>query len=171
MSVKIVFFNLPGASGHINPTIGVVSELVRLGFHVIYYADEDSRRKFEALGAEFRNYEKWFHYHHNTETGTDLIPMALEELSMTEACIDDLLVQLKDEDVQAIVYDACCPWGKYLSESLQVPGINIITTIVSSPWLILSDWHLSKMILGILLRYSFTFIPKTAGRLKAILLP
>lgn len=169
MRVKIVFFNLPGASGHINPTIGIVSELVRLGIHVIYYAGEDSRVKFESLGAEFRNYEKWFHYHHNAETGTDIISMALEELSMTEACIDDLLVELKEDNIKAIVYDACCPWGKYLSESLQVPGINIVTTIVSSPWLIISDWHISKMILGILVRYSFTLIPSAAGRLKAIL--
>ena len=51
-----VLFNLPGAAGHINPTVGLVSELIARGERVIYYAGEDSRLQFEALGATFRTY-------------------------------------------------------------------------------------------------------------------
>ena len=52
---KIIFFNLPG-HGHVNPTLPVVAELVRLEHHVIYYNAGDFREKIELTGAEFRQY-------------------------------------------------------------------------------------------------------------------
>ena len=139
---KVMFFNLPGASGHINPTVGLVAELIAKGEEVIYYAGEDSRAKFTALGVEFRTYDKWFQYHHNAEVGAQLLPMAMAELNMMDACIDDLIQIARDEEIDYIIYDACCIWAKYMAESLGIPGINSLTTIVSSPWIPFSDLDL-----------------------------
>lgn len=150
---KIVFFNLPGASGHINPTVGLVDRLVKLGEDVIYYAGEDSRQKFTNLGAEFRNYSPWFEYHHNSEVAAELFPMALAELDMTVACTEGLIEQLKQDKPDYIIYDSCCVWGKYVAEALGIPGINSITTLVSTPYILLSDWRLSSHILKELLSH------------------
>lgn len=136
---KVMFFNLPGASGHINPTVGLVAELIAKGEEIIYYAGEDSREKFAALGVEFRTYDRWFHYHHNPEVGKNLLTMAAAELNMMDACIDDLIQIARDEEVDYIIYDACCIWAKYIAESLGIPGINSLTTVVSSPWIPFSD--------------------------------
>lgn len=155
----VVFFNLPGASGHINPTVGLVKELIARGEHVIYYAGEDSRLKFTSLGAEFRTYEKWFDYHHNAETGSDLLPMAVEELNMTLACIDGLIDQVKEDEADYIIYDSCAVWGKYIAASAGIPGINSITTIVSTPWLLLCDFKMSTFILKTLLMGGPKIIP------------
>ena len=144
---KVMFFNLPGASGHINPTVGLVAELVAKGEEIIYYAGEDSREKFTALGVEFRTYEPWFHYHHNAEVGAQLLPMAMAELNMMDACIDDLIQIARDEEIDYIIYDACCIWAKYMAQSLGIPGINSLTTIVSSPWIPFSDLNLGLNVL------------------------
>ena len=148
---KVIFFNLPGASGHINPTVGLVKELISRGEHVIYYAGEDSRLKFTGLGAEFRTYEQWFDYQHNAEIGSSLLPMAIEELKMTMSSIDGLIAQAKEDEVDYIIYDSCCPWGKYVAASIGVPAINSITTIVSSPWILLCDLKMGLFVLKTLL--------------------
>lgn len=149
---KVMFFNLPGASGHINPTVGVVAELVARGEEVIYYAGEDSREKFTKLGAEFRTYDKWFQYHHSIEIGANLIPLAVAELNMTDACIYELIEIAREEEVDYIIYDACCIWGKYIGASLGIPSINFLTTIVSSPWIPFADlqmgMHVVKTMAG-----------------------
>ena len=149
---KVMFFNLPGASGHINPTVGVVAELIAKGEEVIYYAGEDSREKFTKLGTEFRTYDKWFQYHHNAEIGSDLITLAVAEINMMDACIYDLIEIAREEKIDYIIYDACCIWGKYIAASLGIPGINFLTTIVSSPWIPFADFkmglHVAKTLVG-----------------------
>lgn len=162
---KVLFFNLPGASGHINPTVGLVSELITRGEHVIYYAGEDSREKFEALGCEFRNYEQWFKYHHDPTIGAHLIPMALAELNMMERCIEDLIEIARQEKIDYILYDACCIWGKYMANALGIPGINILTTLVSSPWIPFADFRLGMTIAGTLLSGAPRAIPKARRQL------
>ena len=149
---KIVFFNLPGASGHINPTVGVVEHLVSKGVEVIYYAGEGSREQFERVGAEFRTYDSWFQYSHNAEIGADILTMAFAEIDMTLACIEPLLEITRQDNPDCVIYDPCCVWGKYIGESLQLPTVSSITTLVSSHWLLLCDWRLSLHIIGCLLK-------------------
>jgi hypothetical protein len=38
-----------------------------------------------------------------------------------------------------ILSDSCCMFGKYIAQRLGVPGICLVTTIVSSPVLLMSD--------------------------------
>lgn len=156
---KVMFFNLPGASGHINPTVGLVAELIARGEEVIYYAGEDSRAKFTALGADFRTYDKWFHYHHNPEVGKDILTLAVAELNMMDACIDELLETVKKEDVDYIIYDACCIWAKYIATAAGVPGINSLTTIVSSPWIPFADLKMGAEVAKVLIKGGPRIVP------------
>lgn len=166
---KVVFFNLPGASGHINPTVGLVKELIARGEQVVYYAGEDSRLKFTALGAEFRTYEKWFDYQHNAELGSKLIPMAVEELNMTMACIDDLIAQVKEDQADYIIYDSCAVWGKYIAAAAGLPSVNSITTIVSSPWILFSDFQMAMKVLATLVLGAPRVIPWARRQLISML--
>ncbi|PCJ21968.1 MAG: hypothetical protein COB04_01980 [Gammaproteobacteria bacterium] len=145
---KVVFFNLPGASGHINPTLGWVEELMARGEQVIYYSGEAERHKLARLGAEFRTYEPWFNYHHSTDGSAELISMALIQLRLAEASCEGLIAQLRKDCPDYIIYDSCCIWGKYIAEVLGIPAINSLTTLVSSPYILISDlplgWHVVK---------------------------
>ncbi|MDY6941494.1 MAG: macrolide family glycosyltransferase [Pseudomonadota bacterium] len=136
---KAVFFNLPGAVGHINPSLGLVSELVKRGEQVIYYAGEDSRSAIESRGAVFRNYQPYFDYHHNAQAAAELIGAAFTLLELAEASVVGLAKQLDDDKPDYIIYDSCCLYGKYLAQRLGVPGICIITTVVSTPLLLIAD--------------------------------
>jgi UDP:flavonoid glycosyltransferase YjiC (YdhE family) len=51
----IVFLIFP-AHGHINPTLPIVRELVKLGRPVVYYNTPGMKEKIIAAGAEFRSY-------------------------------------------------------------------------------------------------------------------
>lgn len=48
----LAFLTLP-ATGHINPTLAVVTELVGLGCEIIYFCPEDMRRRVEGAGASW----------------------------------------------------------------------------------------------------------------------
>ena len=45
---KVIVFNVP-ASGHVNPSLPVVAELVRRGENVIYYLTEAYRRAADEI--------------------------------------------------------------------------------------------------------------------------
>lgn len=149
---RCVFFNLPGASGHINPTVGLVRELIARGEQVIYYAGEDSRAKFTSLGVEFRTYDEWFQYAHSASTATNILDFALVEIDMALKCIEPLLERTRQDDPDYLIYDSCCVWGKYIGEALHKPTVACITTLVSSPWVMLSDVPLSLHVTGVLIR-------------------
>lgn len=143
---KVVFFNLPGAAGHINPSLGVVKELIRRGEQVIYYAGHDTAPRLRAMGAEPRTYEPYFQYHHNAAYATDVVTAALTQLENAEKCVDGLLKDLEQDAPDYIIYDSCCMWGKYLAQRLRVPGICFITTFVSTPLAVFSDRSLGWLV-------------------------
>jgi len=84
---KFVFFNLPGAAGHINPSLGLVGELIQKGEQAIYYAGPESAEKLKALGAEPRTYHPYFEYQHNAAKATDIVDMSLTMLDLLERCV------------------------------------------------------------------------------------
>ena len=86
-----VVFNLPGAAGHINPSVGLVSELLARGERVIYYAGEDSRQQFEALGATFRTYSPFFEYQHSAATAKNLGTAAFMMIDHAECALTGLV--------------------------------------------------------------------------------
>ena len=51
-----LFLTLPG-HGHVNPTIGLVSELINKGDEIVYITAEEFRDKLEKVGAKFLGYE------------------------------------------------------------------------------------------------------------------
>lgn len=51
-----LFLMVP-AHGHVNPTIGLVNELISKGDSITYIAGEEFRDKFENTGANFVGYE------------------------------------------------------------------------------------------------------------------
>ena len=52
---KVLFLNTP-ANGHVNPTLGLVNELVKQGEEVIYFCSEEYKERIEKAGAIFKSY-------------------------------------------------------------------------------------------------------------------
>ena len=53
---SVLFFGCPNAYGHINPTLGLIEELVRLGEQVYYYATYQFEAAIKKTGAIFCPY-------------------------------------------------------------------------------------------------------------------
>ena len=127
---KVVYFNLPGATGHINPAVGIVSELIRQGEKVIFYADPAASVKFSALGADARDYRQWSAYDHQPDIAADLVSVGIELFELTEQCLLGLLRELEEDRPDYIIYDSCAPWGPILADRLGIPSIKIVTHIL-----------------------------------------
>src|SRR5829696_10141409 len=52
---KTIFYQVP-AHGHVNPSLSLVSELVRRGEQVTFYLTDEFKSAVEATGAAFRSY-------------------------------------------------------------------------------------------------------------------
>ncbi|MBO0777977.1 MAG: glycosyl transferase [Ktedonobacteraceae bacterium] len=124
----VVFFNYP-AYGHINPTLPIVTELVRRGEKVFYYALEEFQSAIEYTGAIFRSHGKDFPFHlTNAELSTAMSLHCL--LQTSQWVLDNLLQEVRAIQPDYIMYDAFCPWGRYIGEILRVPTVSMISGLL-----------------------------------------
>ncbi len=128
---KVFFFNIP-FHGHVNPSLGLVSELVKSGEEVIYYCNESFREKIESTGAIFRAYSSKFYLDENyvTYNITDLFRVHLE---LSALILDELIEDVNRDNPAYIIHDTMCPWGKHLAKITNIPAINTFTTIALEP--------------------------------------
>lgn len=125
---KILFLGIP-AHGHVNPTLGLVNELIKHGEEIVYYCEEEFKEKIEKAGGEFRSYNPGIKIFGNNN-GTDA--MGIEEmskriLSMLNNCepmIADILEKIKDEHFDCIIYAAMFPYGAILNKILKLPSVS-----------------------------------------------
>lgn len=108
------------ASGHINPTLPVISELVRHNERVVYYATEPFRARVEATGACFRSYGDHELFERNLGRGGMLGGMA-GLLETTEAILPNLLDDLRGQQADYLLLEAHAIWGNLASQVLQLP--------------------------------------------------
>jgi MGT family glycosyltransferase len=133
-----IFYNVP-ASGHINPTLSVVKELVRRGHEIIYFATESARAKVEATGATFRPYPSLITDHffeiHNLDGSNP--PGSAELLAETsEALLPELIAEAQALKPDYILYDSMTPWGWMIAQALGLPSVCSTALLVLTPSLI-----------------------------------
>lgn len=128
---KVFFYNIP-AYGHINPTLPLVSELVRRGETVIYYAMLPFKEVIEATGATFRAYEDF-----SPEVGKIMVAevanraantfeLGLILLKLSKVILPHLFKSIEEEAPDYIVYDFMAIWGAYIADVLPLPAIETL---------------------------------------------
>lgn len=148
---RVVLINVP-AHGHINPTLGVVQELVRRGEQVIYYATDPFRPAIEAVGAQFRSY--------SAEIGTlpqRISPSPVEvgalTLALTKALMPRLVADLRADPPDYIIHDGICPAGKMIALVLRVPAVASFPLFVFSARVVFSSPRLLLGVMGEIRRH------------------
>jgi MGT family glycosyltransferase len=116
-----LFFGLP-AQGHTNPTLPLVSELVRRGEHILYYSTEEYRAAIEATGAEFRAYGDVFlpDIAYYVE---DIVAIVRYLMQVSQQIVDPMLSEIQDSQPDYILYDSLAIWGQYCAQLLRLPAI------------------------------------------------
>ncbi len=124
----VLFLNVP-AHGHVNPTLGVVAELVRRDVSVTYHCGEPYRAVVEAAGAQFRAYERhWIDVDMPHDGDVLGLARVVREAEMKIAPALRPLLEAERPDV--VVHDSLATWGKTLAAELAIPAVSSLTTFV-----------------------------------------
>lgn len=129
-----------GAFGHVNPTLSVVTELVRRGVRVTYFTTENFRSIIEPTGADFVPVKSWMadNDKHNEDKKDDsteenvaaVVPFLF--LNEAGAYIDDILAVLEKDKPDAAMHDFAGIAGTMAADVLKVPNIMIYTSYPSN---------------------------------------
>lgn len=128
---KTVFFNIP-ASGHINPSLPIVAEMVRRGENVLYVNTEETRAQIEPTGVTFIPYPVMPDLENLMKQANDgnLAGNALALAGIGERILPFTFELLQREQPDYVIFDSLAAWGKQAAEKLGIPGAASIVTFV-----------------------------------------
>lgn len=164
---KIAFFCIP-AHGHINPTLGVVNELVSRGDEVRYYSYNSMREKIELAGATFVSCDEYdaeqkLSAKDSVRVGKD-IAFSTKILVDTTLALDDRVCREMEEfKPDCIVADSMALWGKVIALKLGIPYVSSTTTFAFNQY----SARIMKQGVGDLFRMFFA-MPKISGQVKRL---
>lgn len=127
---KIVYIGIP-AHGHTNPTLPVVSELIRRGHTLLYYNAESFRTKIAPTGADFRPYPEPMPTEREiSEALHKFINASLMFAKMSEPLTPFMLEEIAREQPDLILYDSAAMWGYIAARTHHIPHICSLTHFV-----------------------------------------
>lgn len=121
------------ASGHVNPSLPLVADLVRREFDVEYYIDEQFRPLIERVGAQWRPYPS------GTFSAMDLadatraggpLRVVATALPATEVLASFLVDQFRSRRPAAVLFDSNALWGYLAAASVSLPKVSLMTTLL-----------------------------------------
>ena len=158
---KLIFFNIP-AYGHVNPTLPVVTELVKRGHHVIYYNSDTFEQAIRGAGAEFRSYPN------SSTSEADLAKRIHNLVTVTVFILEEsirllpfLLEEMEREKPDLVVFDSIALWGMQAARLQNIYSVASISTMVQERVFGMIKW---RDVLHIF-RQGFTLLP-TIQRLR-----
>ena len=125
---KVLFINMFG-HGHVNPTIGLVKELISRGDLVTYIAGDEFKEKIEKTGAKFLGH-KTISQHMNGNLNQEMKKPQFEAIGKMKEVLEEIIeIALNSEEkYDYIVYDSVFIAGNELGRILKIPTICSITT-------------------------------------------
>ncbi|KLA17877.1 hypothetical protein B4087_2045 [Bacillus cereus] len=148
MMANVLVINFPG-EGHINPTLAIISELIRRGETVVSYCIEDYRKKIEATGAEFREFENFLSQINIMERlneGGSPLTMLSHMIEASERIVTQIVEETKGEQYDYLLYDNHFPVGRIIANVLQLPSISSCTTFAFNQYITFNDEQESRQV-------------------------
>ncbi|MCP1493219.1 MGT family glycosyltransferase [Peribacillus frigoritolerans] len=129
---RVLFINA-GSEGHINPTIGVVQELISRGEEVVYFTIESFRERIEKTGATVRTIDGEKFIEAFLSGGRKYLLERINGLLHTvDIVIPSVLEQVKGEHFDYIIHDSMFGCGRMLAQILKLPAINSCTSFAQT---------------------------------------
>ncbi|MEH7251335.1 macrolide family glycosyltransferase [Neobacillus niacini] len=129
---RVLFVNA-GSEGHVNPTIGVVQELISRGEEVVYFTIEDFREKIEKTGATVRTLDGHKFIRAFISGGRNYLLERINGLLHTaDIVIPSVLEQIEGEHFDYIIHDSMFGCGHLLAQILKLPAISSCTSFVQT---------------------------------------
>ncbi|MGW0231522.1 macrolide family glycosyltransferase [Actinopolymorpha singaporensis] len=135
VSRRVVMTGMP-ASGHVNPSLPLVRELVGRGVDVTYYSTGEFAHAVERAGAKFRAYPEGAIGSRDiaaaTQSGSSVRVVA-KVLEATMSLVPFLREEFARERPDAVAYDSNALWGRVTAAGLGLPTISFMTTMLLGP--------------------------------------
>ncbi|CAH1056626.1 macrolide family glycosyltransferase [Paenibacillus pseudetheri] len=129
---RVLFINA-GSEGHINPTIGVVQELISRGEEVVYFTIEAFRERMEETGAIVRTLDDQQFIKAFISGGRDYLLERVNGLLLSaDIVIPSVLEQIKGEHFDYIIHDSMFGCGRLLAQILNLPAITSCTSFAQT---------------------------------------
>lgn len=133
-----VLFVMQPYNGHVNPTLGLVNELVKQGEQVTYFCSEKYRARIEAAGATFKSYGEVEFYPssfrnapQNQMTEKSLQNYVDQVLKANEETIPVIMEQIKGEKFDYMILSSQFPLGKLIASALNIPTVSSFAVLAS----------------------------------------
>lgn len=129
---RVLFIN-GGLEGHVNPTLGLVEELIRRGEEVLYVTTEPFRNRLEALGAVVRTFDgaKFSECMRAGEI-SNFLGVATGLLRTADLIIPRVLEQIAGEHVDYVIHDSMLGCGRLIAQILKRPAVTSCTTFAQT---------------------------------------
>lgn len=128
MTMAHVLLINAGSEGHLNPTLGVVQELVRRGEEVVYFTAEQYRHRVEPTGAKVITYDVGKFLEAFLAGGRSPWARVGGLLRTADIVIPSVLEQTKGERFDYVIHDSMFGCGRLLAQILDLPAINSCTS-------------------------------------------
>ncbi|GIP26538.1 glycosyl transferase family 1 [Paenibacillus sp. J23TS9] len=129
---RVLFIN-GGSEGHINPTIGVVQELISRGEEVVYFCIEAYRERMEKTGATVRTFDDQKFIKAFISGGRDYLLERINGLLLTaDIVIPSILAQIQGEHFDYIIHDSMFGCGRIIAQILKLPAISSCSTFAQT---------------------------------------
>ncbi|WP_139279068.1 macrolide family glycosyltransferase [Seinonella peptonophila] len=137
---NVLFINYMG-EGHINPTIGLVQELIARGESITYYTSQIYKEKIEKTGATVRVISEkaqkiLFEFVTKLMSqGRNLDQFNKNRFKLFEIMewiTDEILDEIRLESYDYVIYDAMSLPGKWIAEIRQLPTVCTWSTFASN---------------------------------------
>lgn len=129
---RVLFIN-GGSEGHINPTIGVVQELISRGEEVVYFCIEAYRERMEKTGAIVRTFDGQKLIEAFISGGRNYLLERVNGLLFTaDIVIPSVVEQIKGEHFDYIIHDSMFGCGRIIAQMMKLPAINSCTSFAQT---------------------------------------
>jgi MGT family glycosyltransferase len=131
--VASVLFINGGSEGHINPTVGVVQELISRGEEIVYFTIEDFRERIEKTGANVKTFDGQKFINAFISGGRNNLLERINGLLRTaDIMIPAVLEQMEGEHFDYIIHDSMFGCGRLLAQILKLPAVNSCTSFAQT---------------------------------------
>ncbi|RAV00235.1 macrolide family glycosyltransferase [Paenibacillus sp. YN15] len=129
---RVLFIN-GGSEGHINPTLGVVQELVARREEVVYICIEAFRERVEKAGASVLTFDGQKFIQAFVSGGREAVQERVNGLLLTaDVILPRVLEQIKGQRFDYILHDSMFGCGRLFAQILKLPAISSCTTFVQT---------------------------------------
>jgi MGT family glycosyltransferase len=134
------FFNIP-LTGHINPTLPLIRELVRRGDEITYFSSSAYEDRILSTGAIYRGYANQEAVEQSRNV-THLIHQGNQVAEATYNLLPEVLSAVEQERPDYLLFDMSAPWGGIASRQFDIPAVASFPHLPFYWRTVLMDWRI-----------------------------